>query len=146
MQLSRFTDYSVRVLVFSAAHPERLVTLAEISQFYEISLEHLRKVVHNLGKLGYLKTHRGKKGGMQLNVAPCDINIGKLVAEVEGDGPLINYYSEDCKIGKLCGLSKSLKKAQHAFFEELNQHTLHDIADIDAILAEIKEKQLISCL
>jgi Rrf2 family nitric oxide-sensitive transcriptional repressor len=61
MRLSRFSDYAVRVLIYSAMQPERLVTLQEMSDFYGISLAHLRKVVHKLGKLGYLKTARGKE-------------------------------------------------------------------------------------
>ena len=137
MQLSRFTDYSVRVLLFSAANPDRLVTLSEISQFYDISLEHLRKVVHNLGKLGYLKTHRGKRGGMQLNIAPCDINIGELILKVEGQTPLIDCQALNCNIANLCKLSSALERAKHAFFNELRNYTLHDIGDNAAMLALI---------
>ena len=144
MQLSRFTDYSVRVLIYSAANPERLVTLSEISQFYNISLEHLRKVVHNLGKLGYLKTHRGKKGGMQLNLAPCDINIGELIASVEGDGPLIDCSGQDCNVVSLCGLAPALNKAKSAFYAELKSHTLHDMIDINSMRDLIKHEALIA--
>ena len=144
MQLSRFTDYSVRVLLYSAANPERLVTLSEISQFYNISLEHLRKVVHNLGKLGYLKTHRGKKGGMQLNLAPCDINIGELIANVEGEGALIDCMGQSCNVASLCGLAPALNKAKQAFYAELKTYTLHDMIDVQAMKRLIKDETLIA--
>lgn len=133
MQLSRFTDYSLRVLMYVATHPDRLVTLAEISDFYQVSLEHLRKVVHNLGKLGYLKTQRGKHGGMTMNVSAESINIGEAVAILEGDSPLIDCVGLNCNILPACGLPAALRKAQKAFYAELNQYTLKDM---------IKEKQL----
>ncbi|NRB39302.1 MAG: Rrf2 family transcriptional regulator [Pseudomonadales bacterium] len=146
MQLSRFTDYSVRVLLYSAANPERLVTLSEISQFYNISLEHLRKVVHNLGKLEYLKTHRGKKGGMQLNMAPCDINIGELIGKVEGQSALIDCQAQNCNITAMCGLSSALAKANAAFFNELKQYSLHDIIDSGAMRDLINVDDIIACV
>ena len=55
MQLSRFTDYAMRVLIYAALYPERLITLAEVSEFYSVSFEHLRKVVHQLSTKGYLR-------------------------------------------------------------------------------------------
>jgi Rrf2 family nitric oxide-sensitive transcriptional repressor len=68
----------VRVLIYSAMQPERLVTLQEMSDFYGISLAHLRKVVHKLGKLGYLKTARGQReGGLRLQRDASEINIGE---------------------------------------------------------------------
>lgn len=127
MQLSRFTDYSIRVLIYSAMNPERLVTLAELSQFYEISLDHLRKVVHKLAKLEYLQTFRGKNGGMKLFRAPQDINIGKLICELEGNGPLLDCSGMSCKILPECSLPGLLKNAQEAFYQELEQYTLADI-------------------
>lgn len=145
MQLSRFTDYSVRVLLFSAANPDRLVTLAEISQFYDISLEHLRKVVHNLGKLGYLKTHRGKKGGMRLNLAPSDINMGEVIAKVEGDNPLIDCRSLNCSVQGLCALPQALIKAKRAFYQELYQYSLDDLVDKEAMRALIDEEVIATC-
>lgn len=134
MQLSRFTDYSIRVLVYTAIHNDRLVTLAELSEFYEISLEHLRKVVHKLGKLGYLETFRGKNGGMKLAYAPKNINIGGVIAAVEGDKPLLDCSSMACKILPVCTLPKALKKAQQAFYQELEQYTLADVLGNTSIL------------
>jgi len=139
MRLSRFTDYAVRVLIYSAMYPERLVTLQEMSRFYGISLAHLRKVVHKLGKLGYLKTVRGKGGGLRLQRAMEDINIGAVVAEFEGRVPLMDCPGLDCAVLPACGLPRVLRRAQAAFYNELEKHTLRDMVRQES-LSLIREK------
>ena len=130
MQLSRFTDYAVRVLIYAALYPERLVTLAEIASFYDISFEHLRKVVHQLSSKGYLTTYRGKNGGVQLARAASEINIGNVIADMEGCGPLIDCVGLSCKVLPVCALPAALKKAQNAFYAELQQHSLADMIKV----------------
>lgn len=127
MQLSRFTDYAVRVLIYAAMFPDRLVTLHEMSDFYDISLAHLRKVVHRLGQLGYLKTYRGKHGGVRLQRDPAAINVGQVVGEFEGRKHLIDCVGLRCVVLPACGLPGVLKRAQGAFYAELEKHTLADV-------------------
>lgn len=139
MHLSRFTDYSLRTLFLVAANPDRLVTLSEIASFYEISIDHLRKVVHLLGRLGYLETHRGAKGGMRLARLPELINIGRLISETEGNEPLVSCGSE-CRLTPVCDLKGVLHEAQQAFFSSLGQYSLADLmknADMHALLTGI---------
>ncbi|HRG50143.1 MAG: Rrf2 family transcriptional regulator [Cellvibrionales bacterium] len=131
MRLSRFSDYAVRVLIYSAMQPERLVTLQEMSDFYGISLAHLRKVVHKLGKLGYLKTARGKGGGLRLQRDASEINIGEVVAAFEGKESLIDCAGLDCVVLPACGLPRVLRRAQAAFYSELDSHTLQDVIKQD---------------
>lgn len=127
MQLSRFTDYTVRVLIYSAMFPDRLVTLHEIAGFYDISLAHLRKVVHRLGKLGYLKTCRGKHGGVRLQREPASINIAQVVGEFEGRNHLLDCVGLECVVLPACGLPGVLKRGQQAFYAELEKYTLADV-------------------
>ena len=127
MQLSRFTDYAVRVLIYAAMFPDRLVTLHEMSDFYDISLAHLRKVVHRLGQLGYLKTYRGKHGGVRLQRNPAEINVGQVVGEFEGRKHMIDCVGLQCVVLPACGLPGVLKRAQGAFYAELEKHTLADV-------------------
>ena len=77
MELTYLTDYSLRVLMYAGAHDDRLVTLREMAGAYDISLNHLRKVVHQLAGLGYLHTVRGRGGGMQLARPPEEIALGE---------------------------------------------------------------------
>lgn len=127
MQLSRFTDYTLRVLFYVATNDNRLVTLSEIAGCYEISVEHLRKVVHALSKAGHLETFRGKNGGIRLAKAPRDINIAQIVGEAEGYHPLINCGEQMCRLTGFCSLQNILGEAQKAFMQVLEQYTLEDM-------------------
>ena len=129
MQLSRFTDYTLRVLFFVATNKERLVTLAEIASCYDISVEHLRKVVHALSKSGYLATYRGKNGGIRLAKPAAEINLGHIIAEAEGRQPLINCGQQMCLLTGFCTLQNILADAQKVFMQELEKHTLADMLD-----------------
>lgn len=127
MQLSRFTDYAARVLIYSAMFPDRLVTLHEMAAFYDISLAHLRKVVHRLGQLGYLKTYRGKHGGVKLQRPAAEINIGQMVREFEGHQHMIDCVGLQCVVLPACGLPGAFKRAQKAFYLELEKYSLADV-------------------
>ena len=83
MKLSTFTDYSLRVLIYLAAQPGRRATIAEIAASFEVSQHHLTKVVHFLGKQGWLATVRGKGGGLGLAQAPQALKVGQVVRATE---------------------------------------------------------------
>src|SRR3546814_7676312 len=92
MQLTRFTDYSLRTLICLGLHPERLMTIHEIAQEYDISQAHLKKVVHNLGLRGYIETVRGRVGGIRLARQPELINLAAVVRDTEEN---MNIRSEE---------------------------------------------------
>lgn len=127
MQLSRFSDYSMRTLFYVANNTEQLSTLAEIAHFYDISVDHLRKVVHSLSKAGYLKTYRGKNGGIELARPPKEINIGAVISHSEGLSPLVDCFSQGCRINNVCSFQHVLAEAQGAFIHTLQQYTLADL-------------------
>ncbi|WP_372834181.1 Rrf2 family transcriptional regulator [Pontibacterium sp.] len=140
MQLSRFTDYTLRVLFFTAVNNDRLTTLAEIAGFYEISIEHLRKVVHALSKSGYLQTFRGKNGGIRLAKDPEDINLGEVIAQSEGIAPLVDCMGQDCKLTGFCSLQSVFKEAQEAFMNTLRKYTLAQMLESPQLQAELITK------
>ena len=129
MHITRYTDYSLRVLIYLAAEGDRLATIQEIADSYDISKNHLMKVVHQLNKKGYIETIRGKKGGMRLHMAPQDINIGILVRETEQDLSIVDCFSSKnaCKITPVCGLKSMFGEALKAFLEVLDRYTLADV-------------------
>ena len=94
MQLTRFTDYSLRVLVFLGAHPDRLCTISETAEAYGISANHLMKVVSRLSSVGYIETVRGKGGGMRLSRAPKMINIGDVVRHMEDRFDIVECFND----------------------------------------------------
>ena len=129
MHITRYTDYSLRVLIYLAVQGDELATIQQIADSYEISKNHLMKVVHQLNKNGYIETVRGKKGGMRLQMAPEDINVGILVRETEQDLSVVECFSSRnaCRITPVCGLKSMFGEALAAFLEVLDRYTLADI-------------------
>ena len=142
MHITRYTDYSLRVLIYLALQQERLVTIQQIADSYDISKNHLMKVVHQLTLKGYIESVRGKNGGLRLHRRPEDINIGVLVRETEQDMNLVECFSSDnqCCITPVCGLKNILAEALRAFLNILDQYTLADI------LTERQKPQLLRLL
>lgn len=130
MRLTTFTDYSLRVMMYVAAHPEGRATIAEIARAYDISEHHLTKVVHFLGKEGYLENLRGRGGGLRLARAPSAINVGDVVKLTEGgDVPAECFERESncCAITADCKLKFALSDAVDAFYAALRRYTLEDV-------------------
>lgn len=128
MQLTRYTDYSLRVLLYLAVHTDRLVTITEISEAYDISRNHLVKVVHELGGLGFVRTRRGKSGGMELARPAAEINIGDVVRHTEKTLTVVNCNKPPCPILPACALRGILFDARDAFLAVLDQYALDDLA------------------
>ncbi len=125
MKLTLFTDYSMRVLLHLAARPERLCSIAEVARAYDISQNHLMKVVNELARSGYVETVRGRFGGIRLGKAPEEINVGALVRHTEDGFDLVDCGS--CVIAPACGLTGVLKEALSAFLGVLDRYTLADL-------------------
>ncbi|KKB37102.1 RrF2 family transcriptional regulator [Bacillus thermotolerans] len=131
MRLTLYTDYSLRVLIYLAAKRQgELSTIKEIAEAYQISKNHLMKVIHELGKLGIIETIRGRNGGIRLAKPPEEINIGKVVRQTEDDFHLVECFNLDtnkCVIAPECGLRHVLFQALQAYLKVLDQYTLKDL-------------------
>lgn len=130
MQLTRFSDYALRVLMFAHAAGDRLVTIEEMADAYDISRAHLMKVVNALTRAGYLTAVRGRYGGVRLAMPATDIVLGDVVRATEPDFALVECFAtgNQCIITKCCKLQGVLRVALGAFLTELDQHTLESIA------------------
>jgi Rrf2 family nitric oxide-sensitive transcriptional repressor len=131
MKLTTFTDYSLRVLIYLVAAPGRRATVAEISTAFDIKENHLTKVVHHLGKCGWIETIRGKGGGLQLAKAPTDIRVGDVVRDTEARALPAECFAEaesNCAIVHCCRLKGVLAEAVSAFQAVLDRYSLADIA------------------
>lgn len=130
MRLTLYTDYSLRVLIYLAQNPDKLVTISELADFYRISRNHLVKVVHELGLSGYIRTTRGKHGGIRLARPAEQIVIGEVVRNTEPDFDLLeclNAESDQCVITRVCKLKSVLADARDNFLGELDRYTLSDL-------------------
>lgn len=129
MQLTLFSDYSLRVLLYLAVRRERIVTVAELSQAYGVSKNHLVKVTQGLLAQGLVESVRGRGGGLRLAREPGQINIGQVVRATEPHQHLVECFdtqTNTCPIDGQCGLKGALLKARKAFFHELEQYSLAD--------------------
>jgi Rrf2 family transcriptional regulator, nitric oxide-sensitive transcriptional repressor len=140
MKLTAFTDYSLRVLIYLAAQPERRATVAEISTAFGIKANHLTKVVHHLGRCGWVETTRGKGGGLLLAKPADAISVGKVVRDTEGAALPAECFSDhrsDCVIDGRCRLKGVLAEAVQAFYTVLDRYSLADITRNRAVLAQV---------
>lgn len=131
MQLTLFTDYCFRVLIYLARQPQRRVTVTELTDYYAVSRHHLVKVVHWLGREGYITTRRGKQGGLCLARPAQDINIGQVARATEPGFDLVECFdaaTNTCRILPHCGLAGVLMGATRAFLAELDRYTLADLS------------------
>lgn len=129
MRFNTFTDYSLRVLMYLGTQGERLTTIAEIARAHDISENHLMKVVHQLGRSGYLTTLRGKGGGMRLARPPEEIVLGDVVRQTETDMALVECFSTGgtCRVREVCHLKGILQEALTAMMRVLDSYTLADL-------------------
>lgn len=129
MQLTQFTDYSLRALIYLTLKND-ICTIKDITEAYAISNNHMVKIIHNLAKLGLIKTIRGKNGGISMATSPQDINLGSLISKLESHFDLVPCFNKEkanCCIAPACKLKSILYEAQKAFMNVLNQFTLEDI-------------------
>lgn len=132
MRLTTFTDYCLRVLIHVGAKDGGLATIDEIAESYGISRNHLMKVVSRLAQLGYLRTVRGKNGGMRLARDPRTIRIGSIVRSTEDDLSLVDCFQAgggNCRIEPACILKQALGEALEAFLGVLDGYTLADLLE-----------------
>ena len=127
MQLTRHTDFALRTLLYVGLQTEgERVSVTEIGRQFNMSHNHLIKVVHKLGSLGYLDTVRGKNGGVMLGKPAESIVIGQVVTDFETTLCPIDCEQVACPIAGSCQLFGVLNKATRAFMAVLNEYTLAD--------------------
>lgn len=140
MRLTVYTDYSLRVLMYVALHPERRPRIGEIASSYGISKNHLMKVVHQLGVAGYIETVRGQNGGMLLARLAEEIILGEVVRRTEPDLALVPCFdtvNSVCVITPACKLRRALHQARAAFLAVLDEYSLADLVEHREILRSL---------
>lgn len=128
MRLALQTDYALRTLMYLATTAER-GTVARVADFYRISQAHVAKVVHQLGRLGYIRNVRGVGGGIELGRPAADIRLGEVIVAFEGNMHLLECVARTgvCVIESHCKLKKALAKAEQIQLDYLNSLTLLDV-------------------
>jgi Rrf2 family transcriptional regulator, nitric oxide-sensitive transcriptional repressor len=139
MKLTTFTDYSLRVLIYLALQGAQRATISQVAAAYQISENHLVKIVHLLGKQGWLRNLRGKGGGLELALPPERIGLGQVVRQTEGQA-LAECFGDtggNCCIAPACRLRGILADAVAAFHAVLDRYTIADLVSNEPQLAKI---------
>lgn len=145
MQLTLFSDYSLRVLLYLTAHRDRRVALPEIAAAYGISRNHLVKVVQRLIEERLVESVRGRGGGLSLAREPHEINVAAVLRLTEPHLNLVECFdaqTNTCPIDPACGLKKALMRAQEAFFAELERYSLADFTSRGPALIKLWQRKL----
>ena len=129
MQIAKSTDYALRVLIYAFSKQRELVTQQEIADFFDISREHLRKIVHELAKAGFLVTRRGKNGGIALARHASEINVAEVVMLLETKAALIDCDGMACVLSSNCRLRSVFNEADRSFMQTLAKYSLADIVN-----------------
>lgn len=127
MQLTNFTDFGLRALIYLASLPEgELTSITVVTETFDVSRNHMVKIINKLGQEGFIKTVRGKNGGVCLGRPADQIVIGEVIRSIEPFN-IVNCAPEFCHITPACRLKTALAKAKQAFLDELDQHTIQDM-------------------
>ncbi|MCB2015824.1 MAG: Rrf2 family transcriptional regulator [Sphingobium sp.] len=140
MRITSYSDYALRVLMYLGINPERLCTIAEIAERYDISKPHVMKIVHELGRSGLIETVRGRSGGIRLGRPAEAIVIGEVLRETEPDFAIVPCFesAKSCQITPHCELKRAMSEAVRAFLSVLDRYTLSDlIAKPEGLLADL---------
>ncbi|MCF6234055.1 MAG: Rrf2 family transcriptional regulator [Rhodobacteraceae bacterium] len=145
MRITKRTNIAIRLLMYCAANPERLVTKSEIAKCCNISANHLAQVINQLSQLQFLTTQRGRNGGIRLRRAAKDIRIGAVFRQIEGDLPLAECFADadnTCPLVDACRLRLALADAAGAFYASLDEITLDSLVcdnfDLIALLQPVQ--------
>jgi Rrf2 family nitric oxide-sensitive transcriptional repressor len=140
MRLTLHTDYALRSLIYLAAAGEAGGTASSIAARYKISENHLRKVMQKLVALGFVKSARGRGGGLHLSRSAAEIIVGDVVRGMEETLDVVECWTpatNTCPIIRACGLKGVLGEALDAFFAVLDRQTLADISQQEARLRRL---------
>lgn len=138
MKLSLYSDYAMRVMIHLAAKDEK-ISIREVADIYDISQNHLMKVVQDLAGAGFIEAVRGRNGGLRLAKPADQINLGSILRHTEKLTDL--FVCEGCIIAPACGLPVVLREATAAFVAVFDRYSLADVvkkkSDLAALLTAI---------
>ncbi|EEX11992.1 putative transcriptional regulator [Citreicella sp. SE45] len=104
---------------------------ADLAEEFQLSRNHLIKIIQKLSRAGLVQTRRGGGGGATLARHPKEIRLGDVVLVLEEGQALVECFQPnggDCTIDGCCRLTTRLRVAEMAFIENLNRSTVADVA------------------
>lgn len=143
MTLTQFSDYALRILMFAAVRQGQPFSITEVASTFDLSKNHIAKVVNRLVRTGHLKARRGRRGGVWLGQDPRSIRLGSIVRLTESETPLVECFaasSNRCRLTPSCRLKGALGEALNAFYTSLDRRTLADLIENRSELVSLLEE------
>ncbi len=131
MRLTQYTDYGLRILLYLGLKRD-LATARELSENFKMSRNHIAKIIHQLGQMGWVETSKGKGGGIRLATKALDLNLSVVIKRLEPDFHLVECFNQkenQCPIAGVCRLEGLLYSAREAFFQALEGVTIRQLAE-----------------
>ncbi len=131
MKLTSYSNYALRSLQLAAVRAPALVRVDDVVRVHGVARPHIVKIVHELGRAGFVRTQRGRGGGFGLAHPPEQIVVGDVIRMTEGPLDIVECFdpaSNTCPLIGICRLSRGLQQATRAFMAVLDGLTLADIA------------------
>ena len=127
MQLNKFTDYALRILMYVAQPRNDLYTIAELADRLQVSQNHAMKIIHFMAKQQWIITTRGKGGGIRLNPTTLNMKLGQIVRVLEQDDEIVKCHTPPCVLRAHCGLKGILDHALEQFYLDLDGYLFADV-------------------
>ncbi|MAZ85070.1 MAG: Rrf2 family transcriptional regulator [Hoeflea sp.] len=141
MKLTAYSNYALRSLQLAALNAPDLIRVDDVVRVHGLARPHIVKIVHELGRAGFVKTQRGRGGGFRLARPAEEIGVGDVIRLTEGPLDVVECFnpaSNTCPLIGICRLSRGLHEATRAFMAVLDDLTLADIsANRDQLLGRI---------
>ena len=132
MRLTTRTSLAMRTLMFCAVNPGRIVRRQEVAAACNGSENHLAQVIHLLGQTKFLRTVRGRAGGLMLARPAAAITVGEVFRTFEAPLPFAECFAGDanqCPLRTACRLNCVLAEALDAFYARLDGVTIADLVE-----------------
>ena len=132
MQITRASDYAVRVMIHLAGlPPNSTVQQAELSRATEVSGHFLSKVLQQLVRARLIRSQRGSGGGYGLAVESGNVTLLQVVEAIEGPVRLNKCLDEgpSCERKSWCPAHAVWAEAQMAIVRVLGGTSMAALAD-----------------
>ncbi len=140
MRLTTRTNIAMRALMYCAVNSGRLVRKSDIATACNTSENHMAQVINLLSHAEFLKTTRGRNGGVMLERAPERIQVGDVFRKLESGVPFAECFAQEtntCPITDCCKLRGVLSNALEHFYAALDDISLADLTQGNTELEEM---------
>lgn len=129
LRVSRLTDYAAVVMTCIAAHPDDVLSTAQIAVETHLELPTVSKLLKSLGHAGLVESFRGVNGGYRLGRPAAAISLAEIVEAMEGPIGMTEcgVTEGQCDREAQCGVRGSWQRINNVLDAALRAMSLADM-------------------